>query len=398
MVEMELYKRLNWFQWFLVGALILLLAGTLGLTLGYWTGTRARAVDAAVSEAVAIQTQFELGLQDYTAGRYSLARQRFEYVLSRVPGYPGAAQYLAETLLRMDESGFQVAEVVLPTATLSPTPDTRAVDELFAAALSQFQGKDWRNLVQTVLALRNIDPLYHVVEVDRMLYLGLRFGGIQKILDDGDLEGGLYDLALAEQFTPLDSQAGIYQGWARLYQIGVSFWGVLPEHSVYYFSQLAAAAPYLHDLSGIHAQDRYRMALVQYGDQLARAGDWCAAFEQYDLAAVLGGVAGLQPTLTYVDEKCQYSIATPTLTASATLDLTPTPTMTTTTTVTPTLSLTGTPTATTGYTHTPTPTATLASPATATPTATPTATQPPPATPTPSATATPTPAPTPTKE
>lgn len=404
MVIMDLYRRLNWFQWFLVGAFILLLAGTLGLVWGYITGTRAREKDAAISHAVEIQTQFELGLDDYTDGRYSLARQRFEYVLKVEPGFPGAAQYLAETLLRMDESGIQVTEVILPTSTLSPTPDTRAIDELYATALNQLTAKDWGTLIHTILALRNIDPTYRVVEIDRMLYLSLRFGGIQKILDEGDLEGGLYDLALAEQFAPLDYQAGIYTEWARLYQVGVSFLGVLPERAVYYFSQLAAAAPYLHDASGIPAQNRYRMALLQYGDQLANAEDWCAAFEQYNLAASLGSVSGLQSTLTAVDEKCQFSIATPTLTASATLEQTATMTMTITTTptVSPSLALTETPTATTDYTSTPTATSTAtqessdtATP-TATSTATPTATQAPLETPTPTATGTPTATPTPT--
>jgi hypothetical protein len=412
MVIMEIYRRLNWFQWFLVGAFILLFAGTFGLVWGYITGTRAREVDAAVSNAVEIQTQFELGLGDYTDGRYSLAKQRFEYVLKEEPGFPGAAQYLAETLLRMDESGIQITEVILPTATLSPTPDTRAIDELYATALNHLTGKDWGTLVQTILALRNIDPSYRVVEIDRMLYLGLRFGGIQKILEEGDLEGGLYDLALAKQFTPLDYQAGIYTEWARLYQVGISFLGVLPERAVYYFSQLAAAAPYLHDASGIPAQNRYRMALLQYGDQLANAEDWCEAFEQYNLAASLGGVSGLQSTITSVDEKCQYSIATPTLTASATLEQTATITVaiTTTPTITPSISLTETPTATTDYTSTPTgtatatATATLESADTATPTASPTATQAPLETPTatatatPTAPATPTPTPSPTEE
>jgi len=386
-MKKDFYRRLTWFQWFILSAFTLLLAGACGLLLGYMTGTRARAMDTAVSDAVELQTQFELGLQDYRTENYSLARQRFEYVLNRDPDFPGAAQYLADTLLRLSEAGIQVTDVVAPTATLSPTPDTRAVDELYAVAQSQFQNQDWRNLVQTILSLRNVDPLYQVTEVDRMLFLGLHFSGIDKILNEGDLEGGLYDLALAEQFAPLDRLAGIYQDWARLYQIGVSFWGVLPEQSVYYFSQLAAAAPYLHDLSGIPATDRYRMALAQYGDQFAKAGDWCAAFEQYELAASLGGIAGLQPTLTFADEECQAENATPTYTASPILDLTATPTLTTT------LFLTGTPTATMEYTptSTATPTPTLPSPATDTPTASPTATLPPAATPTPTATSTPTP-------
>jgi hypothetical protein len=409
---MDLYRRLSWYQWFFVGASILLMAGGIGLVLGYITGTRARAVDAAISGAVDLQTQFELGIQDYRAGEYSLAQQRFEYVLNNDPDFPGVAQYLAETWLRLNETGIQVDDLIPPTATLSPTPDTRAVDELYAVARTQFQNQDWRNLVPTILALRNINPLYQVTEVDRMLFLALHFSGIEKILGEGDLEGGLYALAIANQFARLDNQARVYQEWARLYQIGMSFWGVQPEWSVFYFGQLAAAAPNLHDLSGITAWNRYRLALLQYGDQLAKGEDWCAAYEQYNQAAEMIGGSGLQATLTYVDEKCQHSIATPTMTPSQTIEVTPTPILSSTLTIipeitpsltpsvtpsiTPSESLTETPTTTIGLTATPsaTPTPTDFSTPTETPTPTPTHSQ----LDTPTPTMTPTPTPTSTGE
>jgi hypothetical protein len=154
--------------------------------------------------------------------------------------------------------------------------------------------------------------LYQASKVDRMLFLGLRFSGIDKILNEGNLEGGVYDLALVERFAPLDSQARIYQEWARLYQIGVSFWGVFPDKAVYYFSQLFSTAPYLHDLSGIYARDRYRMALIQYGVKLSQAGDWCLAIEQYGLAYGLLEEEGLQPTITFAEEQCRSGELAPT--------------------------------------------------------------------------------------
>jgi hypothetical protein len=194
--------------------------------------------------------------------------------------------------------------------------DTRAIDELFTSADGQWQNQEWANLIQTIVSLRDIDPLYRVKEVDRMLFLALRFNGMDKILNQGNLEGGLYDLALVEKFAPLDKQARSYQEWARLYVLGVSFWGVFPEKSVYYFSQLFSTAPYLRDLSGIYAKDRYHMALLQYGDQLAKAGDWCLASEQYELAYGLVEDIGLQPTMTYVVDLCLYGGEAPTSTDS----------------------------------------------------------------------------------
>jgi tetratricopeptide (TPR) repeat protein len=387
---MKFIRRFTWLHLGIIGLLVLLLAGTAALAAGYWSGTQAKAGQKVMARAVEIQTQFQLGQTDFQAGNYDLARQRFEYVLAQEPDYPGAVDLLAQTLIKMHESGATPSVIQVPTPTLSPTPDTRAIDELYAQAQAQLDAQDWTGLVQTVLSLRNIDPLYQVYEVDRMLYLALRFMGGQKILELGDLEGGLYDLALSEAFAPLDKQSGIYRDWARLYQIGVSFWGVLPERSVGYFAQLAAAAPYLRDLSGIYAKDRYRLALIQYGDFLAQAGDWCLAYDQYQLAQSLADDAGLLPTLTFAEESCQETVATLTPTTSGStveVILTPTATLTITqelpaeSTLTPTLEFS--PTATAEVTQ-------AASTATATATATTPAEKPnPTATPTPTATETP---------
>ncbi|MFN2235862.1 MAG: hypothetical protein ACK2U1_16675 [Anaerolineales bacterium] len=347
---MKYLQKLTWLHWLLLGFFVLILTGTMALAFGYVSGNRERDTNLAVALETDIQTQYDLGLQDFNAGNYALARQRFDYVLQQDPNYPGVVDMLSETLLRMAEpTTVPVSATPASTATPSPTPDTRQADEIFASAESQLNNQDWKTLVQTIAALRNIDPQYRAVEVDRMLYLGLLFSGIDKIMNEGDLEGGVYDLALVERFAPLDSQAQIYQEWARLYQIGVSFWGVLPEKSVEYFSQLASAAPYLRDLSGIYASDRYRLALLQYGDRLAQMGEWCLAVEQYNLAQSLQDDQAVQPTLTFADDQCasggdseepeeteEMVTITPSLEITGTLTLTPTPGLIVTEEVTPT--------------------------------------------------------------
>ena len=108
---------------------------------------------------------------------------------------------------------------------------------------------------------------------------------------------------------------------------------------------MAYAAPYLRDATGIIARDRYRMALIQYGDQLAQNGDWCTALEQYAQAQSLFESSGLQPTLIYADDLCTYGgdTPTPTLVESETPTITPTPTWTLEFELTPTLEFTQTP-------------------------------------------------------
>ncbi len=348
---MNFIKQLTWLQWIFLGAVLLTAAMSAGLAFGYVSGSQDREENLKLAIASDIQIQYDLGLQDFEAGNYALARQRFDYVLQQNPNFPGVVDKLAETLLRLSEPVVQITDVVLPTPTPSPTPDTRQADELYLQIEQHFSNQEWKALVDAIVALRDIDPLYRAVEVDRMLFLGLRFSGIEKILDDGNLEGGLYDLARVERFGPIDSQARIYQEWARLYQIGVSFWGVFPEKSVYYFSQLASAAPYLRDFSGIFAKDRYRMALLQYGDYLTQTGEWCLAIEQYNLAQTLVEDQGLQPTMIYAEDQCLHGesptattpeievIGTPTLTLiptlTGTLDPNLTPTSEVTTTPTP---------------------------------------------------------------
>jgi len=149
---------------------------------------------------------------------------------------------------------------------------------------------------------------------------------------------------------------------------------------VYYFGQVAAAAPGLRDASGWTASERYRASLIQYGDLLSSQNDWCMAQEQYEIAYSIGADATLQATIQEVTLKCSPPSPTPELTTE-----TPTPTATGGSLTPPAISPT--PTATQGFVPTATSTATTAA-ATPTPTQTTVA---PPATVTPTETALPTP-------
>ncbi len=316
---MKNINRFSWLDWIVLGIFSLISAATAGLGLGYIRETYTKRENLTISSAIELQTQYELGKLDYEAGRYEIARQRFEYILEKEADYPGAMDFLTRTLLRMVEDDVNITQELpksskTPTPTLSPTPDTRAVEEIFESALMLYEVMDWHSLVQTLMALRDNDPMYQVSQVDRMLYLAHYFNGIDKILVEGDLEGGLYDLSLAELFVPLDSHAEVYREWARLYQIGMSFWYVYPDRSVYYFGQLAKAAPYIKDLSGVPAITRYRLALIMYGDVLAQGEDWCGAADQYNLAQGIYYDQGKESRQEEINERCQYSIATPTFT------------------------------------------------------------------------------------
>ena len=93
-------KRKGWWtSWLLWGMLGLLLIGlfiTAGSYLGYQQGIDDRKGFEATQVAVAIEEQFDLGVQDMEAGNYEVARQRFDYVIQIDPNYPGVLDRMAE--------------------------------------------------------------------------------------------------------------------------------------------------------------------------------------------------------------------------------------------------------------------------------------------------------------
>lgn len=350
--------------WAVSVLLLFSLAVYIGAANGYQAGLQNRQEKQDFAQIQAVAEQYQLGLQDQRAGQLEIAKQRYEWVLSQDPNFPEAGQRLAEVNAILFATATPTP-TPLPTATPSPSPtsDLRPIEDLFDTVQSFITAGDWEGAINAAINLRSADPSYKVAQVDRMLYLALRNRGVNKIIQDGDLGGGTYDLALAEQFGPLDAEANYTLGWARLYQYGSAFWGADPAAAVYYFGQVAAAAPYLRDGTGWTAMGRYRAVLIQYGDKLASQDEWCAAEEQYRLAANINSNAELQDKIENAAYECSPPTATPTFTPTFTLSPT----------------ATGTP----PPTGTPVPTTAAPPPATVTPTPTEAVTQPAPPTETP---------------
>ena len=291
----------SWMLWASLGVLMLLLVAAGSSYSGYQAAVSDRLANQATMVFGDAQAQFDLGMQDLQAGRYELAQQRFEYVIRLDPNFPGVTDKLAEVLMI---SQITATPTLVPTPTLTPTPDLRTQQDLFAEAQSLVAAKDWTKAIDTLLSLRKADPNYHAVEIDGMLYISLRERGVDKIARQADLEGGTYDLGLAERFGPLDVEAKNWRDWAELYIRGASFWDVDWAQAVFYFGQLYLIAPNLMDASFYTSTDRYRDALIGYGDYLARQEEWCDAKDQYQLAKDVGGRPEIEPTATYLNEQC----------------------------------------------------------------------------------------------
>ena len=293
--------RRTWVLWSILGVLLLaLIAGGSALA-GYNSAIDERTQHQSTQVAGEAANQYILAQQDIATGNFDRARQRLEYVIQLDPNYPNAADQLASVLL---QQRITATPTLAPTATLVPTQDFRSRDELFAQAQSFLVGREWTKAMDALLLLRKNFPDFNAVQVDDMLFVALRNRGIDKIALDHDLEGGNYDLTLAERFGPLDAEARNWRDWAELYIRGASYWGVDWGQSVNYFSQLAPAAPNLSDASGWTASNRYLEALLGYGDWLAARGQWCDAQQQYDMYMSLMASSQVEPTAVYASDQC----------------------------------------------------------------------------------------------
>lgn len=280
--------------------LVLVVSGLLG----YRNGIIRRKNSESDQLAIAAATQFELGLADMQAGRYEVARQRFEYVIGINPAYPGIVEKLAEAMVIANATATPTMTPVPTDIPMTPTPDTRADDDLFIQAEALVAAKEWTQTIETLENLRKNNPNYRPIDVDGMLYLSLRQRGVQKI-SAGNLEGGIYDLTLAEGFGVLDTEADGWRNWARLYITGASFWDVDWQQAIYYFGEVAVMTPNLHDGSGWTAAKRYVDAIIGYAQSLESEGKYCEVDDVYNLAFQYTGNATYQELGAAAQEQCK---------------------------------------------------------------------------------------------
>lgn len=320
-VEQPPRKKKGRFKLYLLGLLIVLIGGGLGGLLGYRAGLDLR-MQAEQDQNVMVATQqYQMGLLDMEAGRYETAKKRFEFVISTDPNFPGAADQLAKAIMQVS---LALTPTPVPTPTIAPTPDLRGEEEMFANIQTAMANEDWAGAITHIESLRNLNLDYRAVDVDGMYYISLRYLGVHKILNEGELEVGIYDLTLAERFAPLDVEAKNYRDWARQYIAAASFWKIDWPRVIEYFGQIYPALPNLRDASGLTATERYRQALIGYGDQLMMESKYCDAQLQFEAALAFMNLPEVQSKATTAAEMCARASQTE---APPQPSLTPTPTL-----------------------------------------------------------------------
>lgn len=325
-------SRLQRFFWISIGILIVLVLGGIGVWMGYQAGIEQRVQKHTEQVTLKASTQFELGLVDLREKRYDMALARFKYVIELDPQFPGAAEKIAEVQVAMNIKATPTIALTATPIPPTPTPDIRGEEELFTQSQQLLTAKQWDKLLLTLDALRKKNLAYKPMEVDGMYYLALRNKGVYDILNLGNLEPGLYYLALAERFAPLDADAESYREYARLYITGASFWMIDWEQVVLFFGQIYPSLPNLRDSTSMTAQERYRVALLKLAEKDIAGGDPCTAQGLYEEALKVGADQSVMPTATKNAENCTASknptspppaVVTGTVTPTPTVTLTP---------------------------------------------------------------------------
>jgi len=276
-------KKSSRWKSLLIGILGFIVLVGLGAFGGYSTGIgdRQSAEKAVVTSQ--LSEQYSFALVDIQFGRYEAAIQRLEFIIANDPSYPGARDKLTEVMV--------MSSIPSPTPapTVTSTPDFSGAESAYQRAQQLIAAQDWPGAISALDTIRKLDATYKTAQVDGMYYFALRNYGHNLITQKGNLEGGIYQLTLAERFGPLDNTAtGLREG-ARMYIIGASFWELDWEQAYNYFSQVGNGWPSMWD-GTMTASERLFIASMRYGDVLYKRQAYCDAYNLYQAAGAIGAL------------------------------------------------------------------------------------------------------------
>lgn len=287
--------------------LVFLIILIIGLFFGYQSGLGDRRQAASLIVDQQLEEQFQMGVKAMDSGLYQVALKNFQYVIQQDPNYPGVQDKLVDVLLKLSLS--PTASVGI-TPMFTATPDLRGIESIFSQARESIAAQDWTVALENLDALRKADATYKTVEVDGMYYIALIQRGQTKIVNQDckavSLEGGIYDLTLAERFGPLDNLSEGLRNWARLYITGASFWEIDWTQVLFYFDQVYLNLPYLMDSSCFTAMQRYRYAAIAYADLLLENNEYCNASNYYQAGLLIAHQDNslVIPTANFAQAKC----------------------------------------------------------------------------------------------
>lgn len=254
-----------------------------------------------------INTQITLAQEDMDAERYRLAQRRLEWVIQRAPNQPEAQALLREIQQRQNIA--QTPEPAIsptPTNTPLPTPTPGLISDPASELdrIRQLVGNAaWAEAISALISFQLQYPSYERDVTDRLAYDAYLAYGLELISGDQP-EMGITYLDLAQRLGDLPQEALDYRLWARLYLSGIAFYGVNWNLAALNFRELCLAAPFYQG-----ACERLVESLVNLGNQLAFAEDWCPAEQVFREASQYG--AAVNQELGQAREGCANATPTP---------------------------------------------------------------------------------------
>lgn len=264
--------------WIFLGLLVLAVAA--GSVAGYFTGTKRFSESQAARLSAWNLEQIQLAATDIAEKKYGVALQRLDEVQKNDPEYPGA-----ETLRQQALAAMNATPTPRPTHTPvpSPTPDAPRAEQLLAKARQEFVDKKYAEMIGTLLTLKVEVPGFEPERVDGLLWVALRYRGVQLLKESNRLTEGIYYLDLAANYAPLDkeaeSQVQAAMVFLRVYQSAYYYRNKDIEKSWKAFEEAYRIRPSYNE----SLRRDYADILVQNGDALVHQNA-CAAWWFYEEA------------------------------------------------------------------------------------------------------------------
>ncbi|HIQ06257.1 MAG TPA: hypothetical protein EYH31_11345 [Anaerolineae bacterium] len=289
-----------------------------------------------------VREHYQRGLTYLEEGRKELARAEFAMALRLDPSHRDALKHLQALVAT------PTATVTpLPTDTPTPTPTVDvvalAVQSLWNEAQVAYSDGDWETTIERLEQLRVTDPNYQADAITSMLFDScVRLG--RALVAAGEMEQALrrFDQALA--LHPDDTAVRQERRLAAQYIDALTYWAADWQKAITGFEEIYATQPDYLDVA-----QRLPEAYRQWGDVLARKGDWCTAAERYQSGLQYSEDAELRRLQADAAERCRQERFTPSpLSATATSTSTISVTVVPSATLTPSVTLTPSPVPTTG--------------------------------------------------
>ena len=289
--------------WILLGIVLMIALGIIGGVLCYNASISSRQAEYTRRSMMAAAEQYQMALADIEQGKFQNAKTRLDYVIEVDSAYPGAMETYQTVMLALYPTA---SPTPMMTATPAPTAtaDTRGEEEMFQAIQQAIYSQNWEYAINMINELRDRNISYRGIEVDGLYYIALRNHGIQQI-QAGYLENGVYNIALAESFGPIDNQADSLRSAARAYLAGAGFWEINWNKALEYYSNAAQVMPNLMDrATGLTANQRYAEASFAVAGEYAAREDYCGAIQFYQQGLQISAPESVQMTATAVYLEC----------------------------------------------------------------------------------------------